>query len=463
MTDAVWAFAEHAARFRLKDAPDAALMQAKTFLLDTLGVGVVGSAASWVDALFEAEAAFGVDLNRGAARVLASGRRLPAPAAALANAYQIHNSEFDCVHEAAVVHPMAVVLGAMTAYADAFGPISGPDFLAALIVGVDVAAGLGVASKAPLKFFRPATAGGFGAAAALARLKGLDTAGIVRAMSIAYGQMGGTMQAHTEGKALLAMQVGFNARNALLAAELAARGMDAPENVLEGPYGYFANFEGDHDVGAVAATLGKTWRIVEVAHKPFPSGRATHGLIDAALQLQRQHGFAGGDVTGVEADVPSLTHRLIGRPARAGMTPNYARLSGQFVVACALLGDGVGVADFSPAALADAARLALAAKIRIAIDDNPDPNALSPVTVAVILKDGRRFEARLNAIYGAPANPMTHDAHLAKFRNNFAMARPRVPASQGEALIEAVDRIESTDDVRRLIDLCIAPEGASPA
>ena len=138
-------------------------------------------------------------------------------------------------------------------------------------------------------------------------------------------------------------------------------------------------------------------------------------------------------------------------------------LSGQFVVACALLGDGVGVADFSPAALADAARLALAAKIRIAIDDNPDPNALSPVTVAVILKDGRRFEARLNAIYGAPANPMTHDAHLAKFRNNFAMARPRVPASQGEALIEAVDRIESTDDVRRLIDLCIAPEGASPA
>lgn len=461
MTDIVWRFAEHVADADLASMPPQAVRSAKTYLLDSLGVGVVGSAAPWVDEVFEASAAFGVETGRGAARVLASGRALSAPEAAMANAYQIHNSEFDCVHEGAVVHPMAVLLGAMTAWSDAFGPVSGKAFLEAMIAGVDVAAGIGVASNAPLKFFRPATAGGFGAAAALAKLAGLDRAGIVRAMSVAYGQMGGTMQAHTEGKALLALQVGFNARNALLAVALARRGMDAPENILEGPYGYFANFEGDHDAAAVAATLGRTWRITEVAHKPFPSGRATHGLVDGVLQLRRANSLDAGMIDRVESRVPSLTHRLIGRPSMACMTANYARLSGQYVVASALLGDGVGVADFYPEALADPARLELASRVKIETDDNPDPNALSPVAVAVLLKDGRRLSIDLDAIYGAPGNPMSEAAHLQKFRTNFQAARPAVPDEQAEALIEAVEEIEALGDVRRLIDLCIAPGGGS--
>jgi aconitate decarboxylase len=457
MTDAVWAFAHHVANTRLEDVPAEAVVKAKTYLLDSLGVGVVGSAAPWVDELIESQAIFGFDPAKGSARVLAGGQRLAAPSAALANAFQIHNSEFDCVHEGAVVHPMAVILGAMGAYADAKGGIPGREFLTALISGIDVAAGLGVASNAPLKFFRPATAGGFGAAAALARLKGLDAAGIVRSMSAAYGQMGGTMQAHTEGKGLLAMQVGFNARNALIAAEMAERNVDAPVNVLEGPYGYFANFEGDHDVQGVVATLGKIWRITEVAHKPFPSGRATHGLVDGVLQLLQKHAFSADDVESVESHVPSLTQRLIGRPSKADMTPNYARLSGQYVVASTLISGSVGVEDFYPAALAASDRLALANKVKIEIDNNPDPNALAPITVAIRLRNGQKHEIRLNDIYGAPANPMTEAAHLAKFQKNFASARPAVPPSQGDALIDAVANIEDVPDVRLLIDLCIAP------
>jgi 2-methylcitrate dehydratase PrpD len=218
-------------------------------------------------------------------------------------------------------------------------------------------------------------------------------------------------------------------------------------------------FEGDHDVGAVAKTLGKTWRITEVAHKPFPSGRATHGLVDGVLQLKKKHGFHERDVARVESHVPSLTHRLIGRPSKAGMTPGYARLSGQYVVASAILGDGVGVEDFKPDALMDARRLALAAMVHININDNPDPNALAPLRVAIILQNGQRLEIDLDKVYGAPANPMTHEAHLAKFRKNFASASPVVPAAQGEALIAAIDDIENVKDVRTLIDLCMANGG----
>ncbi len=455
MKDSVWHFAEHVAATDKVDIPGSAIKAAKIFLLDTLGVGVVGSAAPFVDELITAAAAAGVSNSRSA-RVFASGERLSPPGAALLNAFQIHNSEFDCVHEAAVVHPLAVILGAMTAFSDAEGGISGSDFISAMILGVDVAAGLGVASNSPLKFFRPATAGGFGAAAALARLKGLDVQGVVRAMSAAYGQMGGTMQAHTEGKGLLPMQVGFNARNALLAADLAALSVDAPENILDGPYGYYANFEGAYDLSGVIETLGSIWRITEVAHKPFPSGRATHGILDAALQVQKKHGLNYSDITAVYCKVPSLTKRLIGRPALEAMTPNYARLSGQYVVASALMRGTVNVEDFYAEALNDPKRLELAKKIIIETDANPDPNALAPVHVEIQTVNGNSFHMALEKIYGSPSNPMTHEAHLSKFKSNFQAARPKLPASQAEELIKAIDNIEAVADMRSVIDLCVA-------
>ena len=123
------------------------------------------------------------------------------------------------------------------------------------------------------------------------------------------------------------------------------------------------------------------------------------------------------------------------------------------------MGDGVGVEDFKPEALKDDQRLALASKVDIHIDDNPDPNALAPLNVAIVLQDGQRLEINLDKVYGAPANPMTHEAHLAKVRKNFSSANPLVPAAQGEALIDAIEDIESVKNVRTLIDLCMANGG----
>ena len=81
----------------------------------------------------------------------------------------------------------------------------GRDFLTGLALGVDVACHLGVASKSPLRFFRTATAGAFGAAAAIGRLAGFDAATLVNAFGAVLGQLSGTMQAHVEGSPMLGM------------------------------------------------------------------------------------------------------------------------------------------------------------------------------------------------------------------------------------------------------------------
>ena len=453
--DAIHQLAEHAARTRYHDLPSAAIAAAKTFLLDTFGVGVAGSAGPWANDLVSCLALWGAGDE---ASVFARGARFPAPSAALANAYQIHNSEFDCVHEGAVVHAMTAVVSAALAHAERCGGIGGAELIAALAVGVDVACRIGAASRAPLRFFRPGTAGGFGATAAVGKLMEFDAGTTLRAMGAAYGQMCGTMQAHTEGSGLLGLQVGFNARNAIVACDMAARGVPSVENVLEGPFGFYRLFEGAYDAAAIVEFLGQSWRIAELSHKPFPSGRATHGIVDGLLELRRRIGFAATDVERVTVLVPPLVRHLVGRPVVDRPEPGYARLCAAYVGARALLRGAVELEDFRPAALADPATRALARRFEMEVDGNPDPNALGPVTVTVLLADGRRHEARIETMYGSPANPLTRDAHLAKFRGNWLSGAHRLDEAAGEELIRLVDDLEAVPDARELVRLTRAKE-----
>jgi aconitate decarboxylase len=202
--------------------------------------------------------------------------------------------------------------------------------------------------------------------------------------------------------------------------------------------------------------LGKVWRITEVAHKPFPCGRATHGVIDGVLQLKRRHRFAAGEVAKVDCLVPPLTHTLVGRPARADMAVSYARLCAPYAVACALLHDTVDIADFGPQSLTDQGRLALAARVALRADDNPDQNALAPVRVAVTLENGASHEIRVDEVYGSPARPMTRAAHLAKFRRNWGWAALPLAEAASDALAARVDALDLLADVTELVDLLVA-------
>ena len=299
----------------------------------------------------------------------------------------------------------------------------------------------------------PGTAGGFGATAAVGKLMGFDAATLCRAMGVVYSQMCGTMQAHAEGSILLGLQVGFNARNAVMACDMAARGAPGLEAVLEGPYGYYRLFEGDHDLEAVLAELGRTWRIAEMSHKPFPSGRATHGIVDGLLELRRRHALAPEQVERVVASVPPLVQRLVGRPLDAAPTPGAARLCAGYVGARALIRGTVDLDDFRPAALGDAATQALAGRFEVRADGNPDPNALGPVTVEMAMMGGQRHAIAVEHVSGSPARPLSREAHLAKFRRNWTSGARRLDEADGERLVGLIDNLEAVADVRELVGL----------
>ncbi|MBV8776823.1 MAG: MmgE/PrpD family protein, partial [Alphaproteobacteria bacterium] len=306
--------------------------------------------------------------------------------------------------------PLACALG----WAEAHGGVSGEDLVRAVVGAVDVAATLGLCSRSPMRFFRPATCGGFGATAALALLARLDEAQTRDALGIYYGQCAGTMQAHVEASPQLAMQMGFAARNAVVAVELARRGMPGPRAPISGPFGYFALFDGAADP-APFDELGRVWRIGELSHKPFPSGRATHGGLDGLQRLIAKYGLQADRLLRGRFLVPPLTHRLVGRPATPEMTVAYARLCLPYCAAVCLRSGTVGLGDFTAEALADPKTLALAARLTVAEDRNRDLNALHPVRVELDLVDGRALGCDVDAVLGSPANPLPAGDTRAKF------------------------------------------------
>lgn len=436
------------------DAP--ARAAAKIFLHDTLCVGAAGARAPLADNVLAAAQRWGEGTPCG---VLGRpGVRLPQPSAAFVNAFQIHAQEFDCVHEPAVVHPMATVGAVILSEADRAAsegnPISGEALLNALVGGVEVAASLGLAATTPLKFFRPATAGIFGCVAALISLRRLSVDQGVSAFGYALAFASGTMQAHAEGKPALPIQIANAARAAVMAADLAEAGLPGPEASLEGPFGYLALFETAHDV-APLNDPAPGFRIAEVSWKPFPTGRAAHGGIVALQTLMAEQGLAAAEVAQAVYRAPPLIHRLVGRRPTADMAPAWARLCLPWLGAVVLTRGTVGLADFTAERLYDPALLSLADRIRVEADDNPDPAAFAPATLTVTTNDGRVLTHTVTAQLGSPAQPLTREQHLAK---QAACLEVAGLGANAVALAEAIDRFETLADVSSILSLL----GASP-
>jgi 2-methylcitrate dehydratase PrpD len=391
--------------------PPAVREAALHLLADTLATGAAGSTAPGADGVLQAAQAWGQGND---ARILAKDIRLPAAGAAFVNAFQIHCLEWDAVHEPAVVHALSTVTATLLAVIDRRGGCDPEEALAALAVGVDIASGLGLVAESGVRFFRPATAGVIGSALAAARIDGVENMADV--MGLAYSQCAGTMQAHVEGSIALPLQVAGAARSAVAAVDLVKAGLTGPHNALEGPFGYFTLYD-QGDISRYADHLGDVWRIAEVSVKPYPSGRASHAVLSAMEGLQREGLISADNVASIEAFVPPLIQRLVGRPMidADAMSPAYGRLCLPLLTALQLADGRIDPRRFTAANFADAHIRELASRLTITLDGNQDPNALGPQRLLVTLKDGSQIERQIPNTLGHPLAPMNDLQNAAKY------------------------------------------------
>lgn len=432
---------------QVETLPAKALEQAAIFAMDTLACCVAGRGYKGADAAMAAAKQWG---ESDACRVIARpGEHLPPSAAAFVNGYQAHALEWDGLHEHSVVIALGAPTGALLAEADHQG-LSGADFLLALCVAVETAVLFGAASASAPKFFRPAIAGQMGAAMALAKVRGYDRDMTRQTLGLAYSMLSGTMQAHWEGSMALAMQVGQAARAAHQAADLARAGMEGPVDVIGGHFGFFTLFEERGAVQSALDALGAPWKMTEMAHKPFPAGRATQAVLTMLYDLQAQHRFDWTDVGALDVFAPPLILTLVGRPLTETMSPAYARLCLDFVAPLMLLTGQVNPLDFTPDMFANPDIRALADKVQLHLDDNEDPNALGPQRCALTLKDGQRLEAQCAHPLGSPGNALTPQQRKEKVARCFAAGSWN---GDVDTFVAAAMAMRDVDDVRTVLSL----------
>lgn len=391
------------------------------FVADTLQVGAAGWSGPGMTGVRETARGWG---DGGHCRLLGdAAARVPANTAAYVNCFATHCLEWDAVHEGAVVHAMTAVVPAVLAAADRRpGAVDLEAILTAIAVGVDVAAGLGIAADGALRFFRPAVTGIYGAALAVARIDGLGRQSFADVLGLAHAHAAGTMQAHSEGSIALPLQFANAARGALHAADLVANGLTGPHDALEGGFGHFQLFE-QGDLSRYTAELGR-WRIAELSVKPFPSGRASHAVLSAVAPLP------GKPVAQITAHVPPLIRHLVDRPMRADMTPAYARLCLPFLVALMLSERTIDPRLFTAATFRRADLATLAARVACVDDGNGDPNAMAPQRVTVAFEDGESLDLRIPSTPGSPASPLSDEDTAHKRR----LCRALAPGSCDERI-----------------------------
>jgi len=428
------------------DLPEDVVNHASFFLMDTIAVGIAATTYDATDKALQSVKSWG---EGDQARVIGRpGVTLPAAAAAFVNGMQVHALEWDGLHEETVVIALCASIGALVSELDQTS-CTGKELICAFTVGVEVAVFFGGVTDSSPRFFRPSAAGGLGAAMALAKLRKLPKEQTIAALGLAYSQACGTMQAHWEGSMALPMQVGAVARNAHFAVDMAQAGMTGPVDIIAGQFNYFSLFENGSFNQSTIENLGKPFKITEVAHKPFPAGRATQAVLTMLQECHQTQDFALDDIVEIRVYVPPLIMLLVGRPIEKDMTASYARLCLRFIVPLMLLDRDIDPRRFSREVYSDANVLSLAEKISILDDGNQDKNALGPQTMSIHLTDGREIALSCLDPLGSPNNPLSQQQRNQKVMRCFELGLPERSATE---FIDCCEHLAELDDCRKILN-----------
>ncbi len=390
--------------FLQQEVSPAALAAARTALLDYLAASLQARGAS---ELAQVQTAYADQLN-GDALVLGNGQGTAA-FAALYNGFQAHLLDLDDAHAQVRGHPSAVLFSVLLTE---LPHVSGREFLAAYVIGVEIMARLGAAVN-PGHYLHgwhnTSTLGGIAAAGALAYLKNFSVEQTLNALSIAASQAAGLqMQFGTPVKPLHA---GLAAKQAVEAVQLASAGFQAEKDFLFAKRGFFSVYATQVQAEKLFTDWGSSWQVVTPGlwFKQYSFCSAAMAGADAARALFEKYRLTDTEIAQVTVGFfPGKDQALINRKPETG---EEGRFSIEYIVWLGVTGQSYGLAAFTPAKLAPALQRQLRKVHREYL-----PAIGVPYTqVTVTLTDGREFSERITHAKGTPENPLTPAEQRQKF------------------------------------------------
>lgn len=426
LTQALGAFI---AGLRPEDVPAQAVPAVRRGIADCVGVAF----ASVHEPVLAHALATIAHAPQGDARLWTQGTCASAADAAFVNAVAGHALDFD--DTGLDGHPSVVLAPAVLAEAERLG-LGWREAVTAYVAGYETWAELTGRDedKHHGKGWHPtAVFGAVACAAAGAWLRRLTAAQASHALGIAASMAAGVVA--NFGSMTKPLQVGLAARNGLVAAALAQRGVTASPDALESPRGFLAALS---PAGRVRldgpCRAGAPWQVLQqgLNVKRYPACYATHRIIDAALALRPQVLPRLAEVEEIVAEIGTLQAAMLRstRPA----TALDAKFSAEFTIACALERGHVDLQDLTDASVNEAGVQALLRKVRVVPQEDRDAEEplFSPVDrLTVRLRDGTALHAEpVHRALGHASRPIGDDELRRKFLSCAAFAMDAARAAQ---------------------------------
>ena len=447
--------AKFASNVNYEDLQPDVVDRAKYFCLDFAGVTLNGSTTDSAKAVVKALDDVG---RSGPSTIVGTNKRALPEYAAMANGTAFHSIEMDDVNNEASLHPGVVAFPTALAMAD-IAPVSGKDFISAVVAGYDVIIRLGRALKPKEHYgrgFHPTgTCGAFGGAAVAARLLGLQGDDYTHALGIAGSQAAGSMEYLAQGAWTKRLHPGWSAHSGIWAALLARAGYSGPTTILEGRDGFLNAYSGDPDPSLVLKDLGEEYQVTRTSVKPHACCRYNQGPIDCLLEIGKSNDFQAMDIEEVKIGVLSQGMRLVAEPVEAKRNPKSVvdmQFSMPFAAAVALSYGSASLNEYA-IGIPDRPEVRhIMDRVQCVTDPKLDAQTpkLFPAWAEVRTSNGRTMRSELTYPKGDPENPVTWGEMRTKFN---LLSAPVISSQRQKEIISAIDSLEQMDDVRQLASL----------
>ena len=229
-TDITRTLARYLVTARYEDLPANVRNEGVRTLFNWVGVGLGGSRHQTVEI---AVAALGPFSGPRRASLLGRRERFDIMQAAFINGVSSHIFDYDDTHLKSIIHPAGPVASVALALSE-LTPVSGKDFLNALVLGVETECRIGncvYPNHYDVGWHITGTAGVFGAAATSGKLLGLTEQQMVWALGLSASQPVGLRESF--GSMNKSFNPGRAASNGLLAALLASKNFTSSDAMIE--------------------------------------------------------------------------------------------------------------------------------------------------------------------------------------------------------------------------------------
>jgi 2-methylcitrate dehydratase PrpD len=241
-----------------------------------------------------------------------------------------------------------------------------------------------------------------------------------------------------EGATARHLIFGHAARNGLLALTAAEAGFTGPKRAFEDPRGFCLTLSAKPKWEHLEDFA--SYRMPEIAFKPYPCARQLHAGVEALLTLLTRHGIAPAALSEIVLSVPTANAGMVNRPSPP-QNRAAALGSGQYVMAATAIAGKMDLSCFEDAMLGNARVRALLSRVTVEGDKELDryfPQSW-PGRVRVRLNDGNAYIHEVIVPKGESANPMSER----EVEDNFlTLAGPVLSAERAQSVVDVVKSLD---------------------